>query len=771
MFFWSVVVTLAVGVGANTAVFAAARAILIDPPPYRDPDTIVIFAPLNHFSQTPLTAADIPELEQLQSLSNVAGCSATSVPMLRDRPSILAAPIEVTQGFFDVFGVPPLLGRGLVASDFSGGQRSAVLSFELWKSMFGGDPNVVGRAVTLDRTRWTIVGVMPRSFRPSCFGIGGPLAWVPHDPKTSVTEFGMRLMARLAPGLSLAQANAERDALARYWATDRRDDRLAAYTLEPINASRAAAARPGLILLQSVAVLLLLVACTNIAGALVLIASERRFEFALRVSMGATPGHLLRQVFAETAAVAAVGATLGAVLAQAVTRWLSPLAAPVLSGVVLDMDWRDVLAALGLGGVALIVFGTLPALAAAYEVGHSASPRRQPSGQRMRAMLLVLQVSATIVLLTGATVLLRSYRDATSLPAGFRSEGLLTTDVYLPATISTNVAPSFPFQQAVRALSAAMTEVRSVDECAFSDASPFVGGGSRRLQVMLPGAAEAVSRTFEMSHVSSNYFSLLQIPLVRGRMFAAETAAGSEVVVSEAFARLFPGHEVLGAVVRTPARSLLIVGVVGDVKTTWLTNDSTPALYAPITLAAGTAVSVIARSPRPGQAIPEMRKAIGRVDPNAPAVAIEPLSSIVWRSERMRRFYLAIAGTFAVVAVLVSALGVFGAVGRVVSLRAKGIAIRVALGARRVEVVRLVLIEGLQPVMIGIAAGLAGGFVLIRALAADPFLQTLLFQVASTDVSAYALPVTMVLASAILACLVPLKRALGLDPVTTLKAE
>jgi putative ABC transport system permease protein len=771
LYFWSVVVILALGVCANTAVFAAVRALLIDPPPYSNPDAVLVLRQVDHFAPAPLAASDIPELEQLRGLAQVAGCSAPSVPLLGSRPSVLAVPIEVTHAFFQLFALPPLMGRALVASDFQSGQRSAVLSFELWNSMFGGNPDVVGRFVTLGHTRWTIVGVMPRAFQPRCFEIDGPVAWVPHDPAISaVTGYGLMMLARRAPGFSLAQVNAEHDALAKYWASHRGDARLAAYVWEPANASRAAAARPGLMLVQSVAVLLLLVACTNIAGALLVNASERRSEFALRVSLGATPGQLARQVLGETGAVAAFGVTLGAGLALAVITSLGSLAAPVLSGVALGMGWRDLLAALALGGVALIVFGAFPALvtASGSGIGSSASTSRHPSAHRLRAILLGLQVSATIVLLTGATVLLRSYRSAMSSAPGFQSEGLLTTDIYLPTT--TGAASSF--QEAIRSLRAAMEDITFVDEVAFSDASPFGSGcGSRRLEVLPPGKTAAVMRSFRVCHVSSNYFSLLHIPIVRGRVSASDTADLTDVVVNEAFARTLPGDEVLGAVVRTPSRSLRITGVVGDVKGTWLTTGSPPELYAPIALAASTAVSVTARSWRLPEAAAEMRKAIERAAPNGPSVAIEPLSQIVWRSEERRRFYLAIAGTFAVVAALVSALGIFTAVGRVVAVRSRDIAIRVALGARRSEVVRLVLFEGLQPVMIGTVAGLAGGVALVRIFASHPFLQTLLFKVASTDLSTYALPLTVVLANAVLACLVPLGRALRLNPATTLKAE
>jgi predicted permease len=781
LFFWSVVVILALGVGANTAVFAAVRALLIDPPPYRDPDALVVFRLADHFAHAPLMASDIPELEQLRGLANVAGCSASALPMLRSRPTVLAAPIEVTPGFFDLFGLPPLVGRALVASDFHSGQRSAVLSFELWQSMFAGASDVVGRVVILGHTRWTVVGVMPRSFQPRCFGIDGPVAWVPHDPATSSVpagalaevggDSGLMLMARRASGFSLAQANAEHDGLAQSWVSTRGDSRLAAYFLEPIHAARAEAARPGLMLLQAVAVLLLLVACTNIAGALLLNAAERRSEFVLRVSLGATPGQLLRQLLGEMGAIAVLGVTLGAALALAVTTSLGSLAAPVLAGVALDIGWRDLLAALTLGGVALVLFGTVPALVTAYSAGRGSvgATSLHTAVHRLRATLLVLQVGVTIVLLTGATVLLRSYRSAMSSPAGFESDGLLSTEMHLPAT--TNAASSF--QGVVTSLDAALAESRFVEELAFSDASPFGSGGSNvRFEVLPSGATDPVKRSFRICHVSSNYFSLLRIPLVRGRIFSSATADVTEVVVSESFARLFRDDEVLGALVRSPSSGWLrIIGVVGDVKGTWLTHAGSPTLYAPIALAASDTISVTARSRRSAEAAAEIRQAVERADPNGPLVAIEPLSTIVWRSEVRRRFYLAIAGTFAVVAVLMSALGIFSAVGRIVATRSRDIAIRIALGARRSEILRLVLLEGLLPVIIGTGAGLGGGCVLVRVFSYHPFSQTLLFKVAPSDLSTYALPVALIVANAVLACLVPFRRALRLDPVKALKAE
>jgi predicted permease len=577
------------------------------------------------------------------------------------------------------------------------------------------------------------------------------------------------ILGRKAPAFSLAQLNAEYDALAQYSANTRGDRRLAAYVVEPVNASRAAAARPGLMLVEAVALLLLLVACTNIAGALLLNASERRPEFAVRMSMGATPGLLLRQILAEMSTVAVVGVLLGAVLAFEVIASLGSMAAPVLPGLPLSLTWRDLLAALLFGGVTLVLFGTVPALAAAYGCSasaDSASPKR--SVYKVRAVLLVCQVGVTIVLLSGATVLLRSYRSAMSSPAGFDSTGLLTTDVYRP-----NGGSGLPsFQDAVRALDASMAEVRFVDQVTFSDASPFGSGGSnQRLDVLPADGSDAVKRSFRVCHVSSNYFALLHIGIVRGRTFSSDTADLDGVVVNEAFARTLRGIEVLGSVVRTSAGPFQIIGVVADVKSTWLTTASIPTLYAPIALAASPTISVTARSERPSEAAAEMRKAIERTEPDGPPVAIEPLSTIVWRSEAKRRFYLAIAGTFAVVAALVSALGIFSAVGRVVELRSKDFAIRIALGARRLEILRLVLAEGLQPVIIATLAGLLGAVALVRALAIHPFSQALLFNVASTDLSTYSLPVAVVFANAALACLVPIKRALRVDPATTLKAN
>jgi putative ABC transport system permease protein len=274
-----------------------------------------------------------------------------------------------------------------------------------------------------------------------------------------------------------------------------------------------------------------------------------------------------------------------------------------------------------------------------------------------------------------------------------------------------------------------------------------------------------------VNHVSSNYFSLLRIPLVRGQVFSSDAADVTDVVVNEAFARTLRGQEVLGAVVRAPSGPFRIVGVVGDVQDTWLTTRSTPLLYAPIARAPSGTVAVTARSRRLPQAAAEMRKAIERIHPEAPPVAVEPLGQIVWRSEVKRRFYLRIAGTFAIVALLVSALGIFSAVGRVVAFRTRDIAIRIALGARRAEVARLVLLEGMRPGLLGVGAGLAGGFALVRIFESHPFVQSLLFKVGSTDLSTYALPVSVALGSAVVACLVPLRRALRLDPAATFRAE
>ena len=775
LFFWAMVATLALGVGANTAVLAAVRTVLLDPAPWSEPDRVVVFQPVNHFSPTAaLYAGDVEALATLTSLSDVAGCTTTRVYLSRDKPSVQVAPMEVTAHFFDLFDTPPLMGRTLAPVDFAAGERVAVLSYDLWRTAFAGDRDIVGRRVNLGHVEAAVVGVMPRRFQPFCWSIEGPIAWIPIAPATgSGAPPRLHVFARLAPGVSLEAADAERAALVNYWSRDYGDDHLEEYLLAPAQATRARELRAGLVLLQSVVVLLLLIASANIAGAFLLNASERQREFALRASLGATPWQIVRLVGSEAAVVALAGAAAGAAVALGLVRFLGSLAAPVVPGVVLTAGWRDALTALGIAAVSLVVFGTISSLAAVRTARVRSSEIYGPSRSvnRLRGALVVVQVSLTVVLLVGGTMFLRSYWNAITSSAGFATDGLLTTDVHLPpATSATERAAAA--RRALVTLEAELSAAPAVREVAFGQFTPFGGGSGVRFDITPAGAVEPIARSFSMRAVSANYFSVLGIPVLQGRPFD-DSDGVAEAVVSETFSALFePGQPLPGTIVALPSGPVRIVGIVGDTKTVWLTVSGRPTLYVPMDFAIGpTSLSIVAQTSNVPAATMAIREAVGRANPGGPPTAVEPLGTIVWRSEQVRRFYVVLTAAFALIGLAVSALGIFGVVGRMVTLRAKDFAVRVALGAGQRRVAGIVLLEAFRPVIVGIAVGAAGGFALARFLEAHPLPFSGWYQVSAGDASTYLFVALVAITTTTLASLTPLRRAMRISPAEVLKGD
>lgn len=765
---------VALGIGANISVFLALRRILIDPLPYPDASALVRLLPVDHMRGLPFDPQDVDAIGRLPGFLSVAGCGAPDVLALRSHPAVLTVATGVTRQFFPVFGTAPQLGRVLFDNDFAPGARNAVLSFDAWKTIFKGDSDVLGRTVRLRRESWTVVGVMPPGFAPPCFDAASSEAWIPYTPTDSSAQFGLVVIARRAPGVTTEAAQAQIDSIMASRAVERGDTRYEHAWLEALGSSRASALAPGLIVIQGIALVLLAIACANLMNLFLVQTTNRYDDFAVRAALGASPARLARSVLGEAAAIATVGALVGVLLSWGGSTWLTSFSATVLPrGTLLAPRVSDLFLGLLAGAGAAMAFGSIPAwLASRVTVispaGIASHASSSPFVRRARDLLVGLQMLLAVVLVVASAILARSAVKIMSVRTGFDAANVVTTELHLSNGPGRNTSLHEIAQRVENELAGAIDP----SSIAFSDVPPFAGGSGRRWDLRLPGAPDYVPRSFQVKYVSRDYFSVLRMPLVRGRAFPSDVHGSSAVVVSAEFARqLGAGRDVIGGELRSRDATYEIAGVVGDVKTTWLTETDGPTLYVPLDASPATTLSIIVRPDRQERAIAALSHAIRRIDPAGPDVAVERLSTIVWRSEAVRRFYLVVVSMFGLLSGVVAGLGTYSASAWTTSLRAREMGIRLALGAAPSTLVSMVVRDGLRVVVIGLASGVLVAWWLGGLVEASPQVNALLFQVTTHDVGAALLATAGVLAVSFLACWLPARRIARMDPKSSLRSQ
>jgi putative ABC transport system permease protein len=778
LFFATAVVTLGLGIAANVAVFSAVRSVLLSGLPYKEPSALVALSAADHFRGLPATPVDVEALQVLPAFEFVAGCRPAEVTAQRARPTLLGAPLEVTPTFFAVWGVQPRMGRALSADDFRSGSSNAVISFEMWRTILAGDPQPVGRTITLNRQPWTIVGVMPPGFAPPCFETGrASLAWIPLLPASQAKSEALAVVARLRSDVELLAAQAQVDGLMPRLAAERGDERYEHAYLEPVGASAAAELGPGLFLLQGVGVLLLLVTCANLANLFLVRTMTRQHEMAVRAGLGARPSDLLCHVLTEAVVVSTAGAAFGVALNLGASAWLRSIAAPVLPAwVSFQIDLTDLGVAIAAGWISALAFGTIPAVLSAKIVAPRvtrANTTHITGGllvRRLRDGLVATQVSVAVVLLVGAGLLIRSFVNVVSVPVGFETTGLVTTDLYLPTTSETELERRM--QGSMKRLQEDVGQTSQRWAVAFANTSPFVYGAGVRWQVKLPGTEEFVPRSFQVRRVSSNYLDVMKIPVTRGSSFASFTRRASwlPAVASATFAqKIGQGHEIIGAELRSADVSYVVIGVAEDVRTMRLSQSPFTELYVPIDSAAASALSVVLRADSEGRAVRFLAAAAAHVNPDGPPVAVESVTSIIARSEERRWFYSVLLSLFGFLSVAVAAVGVYGVVTHAVTLRSREIGIRTALGSPASRVFLLVIRQGLRPVAIGVGAGLVTSWWLSSVVEANPVFRSLMFHVAPNDASTLGIVTIGVLTVSLVATCVPARWVVRQDPARVLR--
>jgi putative ABC transport system permease protein len=784
------VLTLAVAIGASTAIFSAASPVLFEPLPYPHADRVLtIWDTSAAGSRLDVTFGTYRELVERSP-------SFESMAVMRAWQPTLTGPAEperlegqaVSADYFRVLGVTPAIGRGFEpADDRVNGPRVVIVSHGLSTRRFGGDGGIVGRDIALDGLLFTVVGIMPRGFdnvlAPAA-DIWRPLQYDAALPASQGREWGhhLRMAARLRPDANLARAAAEIDRTARTpvpeftrppWASLR-----SGLIVSRLQDDVTRAVRPALLAVFGAVLLLLAIACVNVANLLLARGEQRRGEFAMRAALGAPRSRLLRQLLTESllmATLAGAGAIAVAALGVRVLVSLAPAGLPRVEAIQLD---RAVFVfALGLTIVVGVLVGLAPAIHAVSRDLHAAvqhgSPRTAGGRRWPRRALVVAEVALALVLLVGAGLLLRSLQQLFAIPPGFDASNVLTLQVQTSG-------PRFSDDPAThRFFAAALDAVRrvpGVETAAFTSQLPLSGDSDQYGVHFEPAAAPPTDEdqgAFRYA-ISPDYLSALKIPLLGGRRLDETDAAGAPraVLISDSLARRrFPGRDPIGQRLRIGPDSgppFTIVGVVADVKQMSLAASRPDAVYLTTTqwFSADRALWLVVRARGDAAALaPAIRAAVWSVDKDQPIVRAATLDSLLAATAAERRFALVLFEAFGLVALLLAATGIYGVLATDVAARTREIGVRSALGASRSSILAMIMGQGLLLTMAGVAAGLAG------AALASSGLVSLLFGVSRLDAATYAAVVATMLLVAAAACWLPARRASRIDPALTLRNE
>jgi putative ABC transport system permease protein len=780
------VATLALGIGATTAIFSVVNAVLLRPLPYREPERIIAAL---HGGNGPVAPANFLDWRaESRSFEHTAAAQSWT-PTLADRGAseVITPAMRVTADLFAVLGVEPLLGRTFRAGeDTPGAAPAVVLSHRLWRRRFAADPHLVGQTLTLDGKSYTVVGVMPDGFAFAPFWIRDAELWATLDLASQAQDRrgeSLRPFARLAPGVTRAQAQAETEAIwrrlaARYPGDTRADVVLTALHEKAVGKVR----RPLLVLLAAVG-FVLFIACANVANLLLSRSAGRRREIGIRASLGARPVRLVRQLLTESLVLALAGAGVGVLLAHgavAALVALGPRDLPRLQTVAVDGTALAVtlLVALLTG----IAFGLAPALQLTRGDLRLREGARGSSDGAGRGVLVVCQVAVALVLLIGAGLMVRSFQRLRAVDPGFRPAHLLSAEIPRPAR-----DPLLSLTQAERAEETEgrrrfarelLTQVRALPgvEAASAINHVPISGDVWTTGFFVEGAPAPPPGTepHAVYRVSApGYVATAGLTLLRGRDFTEADGPGAPGValINEALARaLWPeDHDPLGKRIRLDdagPNPRQIIGVVKDARQREWAATPLPELYLPYLQTPASSLTLVVRTAgQPLALAPALQRALAAVAPRLPPARLRVMDEVVAEALGQPRFNLLLLNAFGALALVLAAIGVYGVIAYGVSRRTRELGIRLALGARHEQVLRLVMARGLGLTALGVVLGLLIALAMTRTIAA------LLFEVSATDPATFATVAAAVMGVALLATYLPARRATVIDPATALRQD
>jgi predicted permease len=786
-FAFAAILVLALGIGANTAIFSVVYAVLLKPLPYRDPGRLVVAL---HEGRYPVSPADFLDYqEQVHAFANLAAAQAWGGSLAGPDKAEEIPGLQVSANLFATLGVAPLAGRTFVSGeDQPGAPRVLVIGYGLWQRRFGGDPGVVGQTIQLTDQDYTIVGVMPPQFQFAPFWQTQAQMWTPlvlGARAADRTGSSLRLFARLAPGVSLAQARAQIDTVGRrlalaYPKTNTNLD----MEVVPLQEKVVGAVRPTLLLLLSTAMFVLAIACADIANLFLTRAVTRRKEIAVRLAIGASRMRIVRQLCGESLGLALLGGAGGLLLARLsialLSRMLPAASLPRQQEVTIDaaVFGFTLLISVASG----LVSGLVPALQASRadlneDLKEGSRGATAGGGRRTRTALVAAQVSLALVLLVCAGLMIRTLRNLNLVDAGFNPRQLLALQVHAPAAAYAAAQKRAALFEQIQNRLAALPGVRSASAINHLP----IGGDIWALGYDVVGRpAPPPGHEFGAVYrvIRTGYFDTMQIPLERGRAFSTRDDERSPAVtiVNEAMAReQWPGQDPIGRqiLLREPNRApleLTIVGVVKNaVQSVWTAAPDhemyLPYLQRPNAFGLTALTFVVRTTVDPEALAKACEAAVRAIDRGIPLSQVESMQRVIadqlWRS----RVSALLLGIFAAIALTLAAVGIYSVISYGVRERTREIGIRMALGGGQLDILRMVTIQSLTPVMAGLALGIGA------ALAAARLVAALLYRVTATDITTYLYVILILILTGILATCVPAWRAVKADPLTALRHE
>ncbi|PYR75471.1 MAG: hypothetical protein DMF86_15195 [Acidobacteria bacterium] len=779
------VLTLAVGIGANTAIFSVVNGVLLRPLPYPDPDRIVRL--WEQTASAPRVSVSYPNFrdwhERSKSFRALAAYEGGTTTVLGGTEPVFVDVYAVTKDFFDVFGVAPALGRTFTAEEtVEGGVPSVVVSHRFWERMLQGNRDLASLHLQIEGLSARVVGVMPPGFaHPAQADVWFPKEIAPDD--TTRTAHNLAVVGRLQVPRDRGAAELAVVA-AQLQAEHRGENDAQSIPMVPLQDALTGGSRNTLLLLLGAVGLVLLIACANVASAMLARGEERRVELAIRAALGAGRARLLRELLTEGLLLGLFGAAAGLLLAGWLVRvFLAFTTVPLPRREMIGVDGPVLAFTLALGVLTPLLFGILPALQASRpdlrdtiaESGRAALPAARG---RIRDALVAVEVAVALVLLAGSALLIRSFSNVMSIDAGFDAHGIMTMDLAVPGTKYPDADRSAAFyRQLIERLGA----LPGVEAAGAVNALPFsetigTGGGFYFEGDVAPSHQK---RYAGYRVVTPGYFEVMRIRLLRGRLLSDADRPGGEVavVVDQEFVRRYVGGgDPIGRRFRYFGMDSLnepmmtIVGVVASIRSASLLSDVVPEAYVsylqrPRRTQGAMAVAVrAARRDRVESLTPALRAAVASLDGDVP-VRFSTMEERLGQSVADRRFMMALLSAFAAVALLLAASGIYGVLAYSVAQRTAEIGIRMALGANPQNVVRLVLSAAMSSVGVGVAAGCLAAFAAVRAI------RGFLFGVAPSDPVAFAAAVFLLIAVGLVAAYIPARRATRVDPLRALRAR
>jgi putative ABC transport system permease protein len=783
------VLTLALGIGANSAVFSVIDAVLLRPLPFPKPnDLIAIWSKVQGEAERETGSfPDYADLrDQSQTVDAMFAYTRASTVLGTGNESHELEGLAVTSDIFRALGVAPLMGRTFTREEDTAASYVMVLTYDAWQRYFNSDPHIIGQQVLCSMRPYTVIGVMPSGYnypvgiRSEYFMPVHPL--VPKAPESRGSHF-LRVVGRLKPGVNVKQASAEMNAIGTRMATQYPDSNTGrTYYAIPLRDDIVGDVRPALFTIVAAVVLVLLIACANVANLLLARATQRRREIAIRTALGASRARVVRQLLGEGLILACLGACGGLLLAWwgvDLLRLFGPQDVPRLDEI--RVNGIVVVFTLGTAVLSTLLFALFPALQVSRpNVNESLQEGSRgaagPESHRLRALLVVTQVALSMLLLTGAGLLIKSFSNLRSTNPGFEPSRVFTLDLALPRTkyLDEPLKQQNFFDQF-------QTKVRALPGVQFAGGAqplPFSGNDAAS-SFWIPGRPDpGLGNHPNASHLTvlADYFRAMHIPLLSGRSFEARDKKDSNpvIMVNDAFVRrFFNGQNPIGEHItidqsdKTKQVAREIIGVVGDTRHESLAIEPIPEFYVPFLQDPDRRMNVVLRTTNAKLSGLDaaVRNAIHEIDRDVYAPKLEPLQDLVGSTLAQPRFNMMLLGCFAGAAMILAAIGIYGVIAYSVAQRTKEIGIRMALGAQKIDMLTMVLRQSLTIVAIGLVIGL------IAAFGATRLMSALLFGVGANDFATYLIVIALLGVAALLASYLPARRAMAVDPMVALRYE